>query len=335
MLATWERSKSFFTNLKHLKTGWLVMVGLLALYLGAIHPREEVGGIANSRSTGFAEHRLMPMGYFQQGYSRRQTLREPMVAASLGGLPEPQSQTVEDEHKTVRTSSIDMLVKKPADTAEKIQTLVEKLGGFLVSSQISGGEDATNGSLTLRVPEARFEEARGEIRKLGLAVENERIDAQDVTRQYVDDAATLRNLKAEEQQYLSILKQARTVKDTLDVSEKLSDVRGQIEQHQAEFEALAKQIETVSISVSLRAESETRVFGLNWRPLYQMKLAMREGLDGLANYASTMTEFIFFLPTVVLWFATIVVGGAIGWRVLRWVGRRAFRPKIAVTGAQG
>ena len=48
---------------------------------------------------------------------------------------------------------------------------------------------------------------------------------------------TFRNLKAEEQQYLLILKQAKTVKDKLDVSEKLSDVRGQTEQQQAEFNA--------------------------------------------------------------------------------------------------
>src|SRR5690348_17177408 len=103
-------------------------------------------------------------------------------------------------------------------------------------------------------PAGRFERARAEILKLGLRVENERMEAQDVTRQYVDQAANLRNLRAEEAQYLMILKQSRTVKDTLDVSEKLSAVRGQIEQQQAEFDALSKQIETVAINILLRAE---------------------------------------------------------------------------------
>jgi hypothetical protein len=41
---------------------------------------------------------------------------------------------------------------------------------------------------------ARFEEARAEIRKLGLRVESEKVQAQDVTRQYVDEDANLRNL---------------------------------------------------------------------------------------------------------------------------------------------
>ena len=198
------------------------------------------------------------------------------------------------------------------------------MGGFLVTSEISGGEDATSGSLTVRVPAALFEEARVEIRKLGLRVESERIEAQDVTRQYVDQEANLRNLRAEEAQYLAILKQAKTVKDTLEVSEKLGEVRGQIEQQQAEFNALSKQIETVAISIMLRTEAEARVLGLNWRPLYQLKLALRDGLDGVANYASAMTAFVFYLPTVLLWLATIIAGGAVGWRLLRWVARRWF-----------
>jgi hypothetical protein len=118
------------------------------------------------------------------------------------------------------------------------------------------------------------------------------------------------------------------------VSEKLSGVRGQIEQQQAEFETLSKQIETVSLTISLQAEAEARVFGLNWRPLYHMKLALRDGLDGLANYASTMTSVVFLLPTIILWLVTIVIAGAVGWRVLRWAGRWVFATKIAPAAAR-
>lgn len=231
----------------------------------------------------------------------------------------------------VRTSSMELVVAKPAEAAEKIRAVAEREGGFLVSSEVRGDRDGSGGSLTIRVPAARFEEARAEIRKLGLRVESEKIEAQDVTRQYVDQAANLRNLRAEEGQYLAILKQAKTVKDTLDVSEKLNEVRGQIEQQQAEFEALSKQIETVAITVSLWAEADARVFGLTWRPLYQLKVALRDGLDGVADYVSTMTTVVFLLPTVGLWLATIVVGGTGGWKVLRWVGRRAFGAKIPAT----
>jgi hypothetical protein len=229
-----------------------------------------------------------------------------------------------DDRKMVRTILLDMVVQYPGHAAEQIRALAERLGGFLVSSEVSGGQDAASGSLTVRVPAGRYEDARAEIRKLGLRVESEKIEAQDVTRQYVDQDANLRNLRAEEAQYLSILKQAHTVKDTMEVTGKLSEVRGQIEQQQAEFDTLSKQIETVAITVTLRAEAEAQVFGLHWRPLYQMKLALRDGLDGVANYGATMTAIVFYLPAVVLWLATILVAAAVGWRVVRWVGRRMF-----------
>jgi hypothetical protein len=83
-------------------------------------------------------------------------------------------------------------------------------------------------------------------------------------------------------------------------------------------------VETVAISVSLRTEADARVLGLNWRPLYQLKLAMREGLNSLADYATAMAGFLFMLPAVLLWLTTILLGAAAGWRILRWASRVFF-----------
>jgi hypothetical protein len=39
-----------------------------------------------------------------------------------------------------------------------------------------------------------------------------------------------------------------------------------------------------------------------------------------------MGAFLFYLPTVLLWLATILIGAAVGWRILRWAGRLLFVP---------
>jgi len=152
--------------------------------------------------------------------------------------------------------------------------------------------------------------------------DNEKVEAQNVTRQYVDQDASIRNLRAEEAQYLSIMKQASTVKDMLAVSERLSDVRGQIELQEAEFNALSRQIETVAIAISLRTESEAQVFGLNWRPVYQLKMALRDGLDSVGNYATSMITILFYLPSVLLWVGTMLGALIAGWKTVLWAGRR-------------
>ena len=228
-----------------------------------------------------------------------------------------------EDRRLVRTESLGIIVKTPAETAEKITKIAQGAGGFFVTSSVNGGAGATNATLSIRVPAGKFEEARTQIRKLSLRIESESTDAQDVTKQYVDKEARLRNLRAQEQQYLGILHKATTVKDTLEVSDKLNEVRGATEEWQAEFEALSKQVETVAINITLRAEADAQVFGLNWRPLYQLKIAAREGLDGFGEYAASMTAFVFYLPTILLWLFTILVG-AVGWRILKWAARRLF-----------
>jgi uncharacterized protein DUF4349 len=136
--------------------------------------------------------------------------------------------------------------------------------------------------------------------------------------------ARLRNLRAEETQYLAIMKSAYKVDDLLEVSEKLSEVRGQIEQQQAEFQTLSKQVETVAITISLRALADAQVFGLNWRPLYQLKVAARDGLDAIADYAATMTAVVFYVPVILAWSLTILFAIGVAWRLYRWTSRRFF-----------
>jgi ElaB/YqjD/DUF883 family membrane-anchored ribosome-binding protein len=255
-------------------------------------------------------------------------LTESVALKSIASVPQSSAAV---DRKIIRTTSMSLIVQHPAEITQQIASLADALGGYLVSSE-SGGESSA--TLTIRVPANRFDEARSQVRKLGLRVESEKVDAQDVTTQYVDQDASLRNLRAEEAGYLDILKQAHTVKDMLAVTEQLSNVRGQIEQQQAEFNTLSKQVETVAISISLRAESETQVFGLNWRPLYQIKLALRDGLDAVGNYATAMISILFYLPSVILWLGTIFIAGFGSWRLVRWAGRRWFGWKATPAAVQ-
>ena len=237
----------------------------------------------------------------------------------------------DDARKMVRNASIQLIVRHPKEASDTIRQLAEQAGGFLVSAEVLGGEEATSASLTIRVPEGKFTEVREKIAKLGVRTESEKLEAEDVTKQYVDLSARLRNLRAQETQYLGILKQARTIKDTIEVSDKLNEVREQIEQQQAEFDALSKQVETVALAVSLRAEADVQVFGVEWRPLYRLKEAARDGIDGVGDYASAMASFLFFIPALLLWVATILLGAALAWRLMRWVWRILFARRTATS----
>jgi len=182
----------------------MVATGIVALYFGAVRPYEAAIGINNSKATGLAGAQSEPLGLWQQmrylpqynaqdqdhvggvpgGLSHGRVGQMEVTSASLAAAPPPAPST--EDRKIVRTTSLDLIVKKPGDVAEKIRALCERAGGFLVNSTIRGDQEMSGGSLTIRVPAARFDEVRTQIRKLGLRVENEKIEAEDVTRQYVD-----------------------------------------------------------------------------------------------------------------------------------------------------
>jgi len=202
------------------------------------------------------------------------------------------------DRKIVRTGALELTVKSPADAAEQIRRMAESMGGYLETAQITGTRETPTADITIRVPAAHFEDAKAQIRKLAVRVESEKADARDMTRQYVDMEARLRNLRAEEVQYLTIMKSAYKISDLLEVEQKLSEVRGQIEQQQAELQTLSKQVETVAIiSISLRT---------------------------LADYATTMAAILFYVPVILAWSVTILFASVIAWRALRWTGRRFF-----------
>jgi hypothetical protein len=228
--------------------------------------------------------------------------------------------------KIVRNGSLELLVNDVAQSITKIGSLVSGAGGYVEKSTQtnSGGHSA---SLTVRVPAPRLDQVMADVKRFATAVDREGVEARDVTREYIDLDARLRNAQAEEAQYLQILKRATTIKDTLDVTEKLSDVRGRIEQMQGEMKFLTSQIDLSTLEISLRAEADADVAGIHWRPLRQAKIAVSEMVSGMTDWVDSVIAFFINLPLIAAWLLSIVALVVVAFRILRFLWRR-FGPKI-------
>jgi hypothetical protein len=199
------------------------------------------------------------------------------------------------------------------------------VGGFVEkSTQMNGG--AGSATITVRVPAARLDPVIARVKALATNVDRENVEARDVTREYIDLDARLRNAQAEEAQYLQILKRATTIKDTLDVTEKLSDVRGQIEQMQGEMKFLTSQIDMSTLEISLRAEADESIAGIHWRPLRQARVAVNDMVSGLADWVDSVVAFFINLPLIAAWLLSILALVVVAIRIVRYFWRR-FGPK--------
>ena len=235
------------------------------------------------------------------------------------------------DRKMIETGSLELLVNNADQTAKDMQGIAERLGGFVSASNVYEiSEGIKTGSVTIRIPASSFGQAMDDVKKLAIKVEHESVNAQDVTEQYVDLESRLRNLQAQEQQYLIILKQAVKIADIMQVSAKIDEVRQQIEQIQGRLNYLSRQVDMASLTASLTEEADVEVFGLRWRPLYVVKLAFRDMLNGLSSYVDAMIKFILQLPVILAWLVTIGLIILVCWKILRWIWKRFSKPPSTV-----
>ena len=242
--------------------------------------------------------------------------------------------SIANTRMVIRSNNLSLIADDPAGVLEKIRGLAQRLGGYVENSTLSENKGSQpSGSITIRVPATRLDEARAEFRRYGQRVENESAQANDVTAQYVDMDSRLRNYRAEEAQYLEIMRRSGTIRDTLSVAERLSDVRGRIEQLQGQLNLLSHQVQMASLTVSVRPEPLAPVTDLRWRPLHEANVAFHDGLDTLTGYVNFMMAVLFQLPAILLWCLTLAAFAAATWRLLRWLWRHLFLPPVRQAAA--
>ncbi len=216
------------------------------------------------------------------------------------------AEQLEPERKMIRSASLSLVVGDVRVAVSKVTDLAGWLKGGVDSSTIDGS-DAASARMKIRVPDHQLDAALQQIRQVAIKVESETIETRDVTREYVDMAARLRNFHSEEQQYLQILRKASTVKDTFEVSEKLSEVRGKIEELQSQINSIEHEVAMSAVNISITRQSEMQVLGIEWRPLYNAKVAARGVIVGFADWLDWVVNAIMNIPLIALWVATIVL----------------------------
>jgi hypothetical protein len=131
-------------------------------------------------------------------------------------------------------------------------------GGFVLSTEVEEDGDRS-GTIVLRVPAESFEEAMADARALGEVV-REQVSGEDVTQEFVDLDARLRNFEAQESVLLDLMAESATVADTLRVQRELQDVQLEIERLRGRLRYLRDQTDLSTITLRLR-ESDPVVAG--------------------------------------------------------------------------
>jgi len=268
---------------KH-RTG-IILLALLALLLLAGCARtsreETVNGSRGSRLIQSAPAPEPATPPATAGYNKDMAMGSSVQLD--GGLPS------QGEQRLIRNADLTLEVPSLTPVLTNLEQLAGKAGGMITNSSFSGLEQQRAASVTVRLPEAAFNGFLLEVEKLGKLI-NRQTYTSDVTRQYIDLEARINNLQRQEQRLLSILEQAKTVKEILDIEKELERVRGQLESLTGEFRYLRDRVEysTVNVYLTETPAASPVITGAGLRGVWQrgwlgLTASVNSLLAGLGN----------------------------------------------------
>jgi hypothetical protein len=151
----------------------------------------------------------------------------------------------------ILTANVSMKTQDPWATADKARAIASGLGGDILAMSQTGEGENRSALISVRVPSDRFDEALRQLKLLDGQVLTSNVDAKDVTDQFTDLQARLVAKQAEEQRYLQLFPQAKTVDETLKIDAALGNVRTQIEQLQGALNLIKNRTEFSTITMAI------------------------------------------------------------------------------------
>lgn len=232
------------------------------------------------------------------------------------------------DRRIIKTGEITVEVPNVAAALARVRTMAGQLGGYVGGSQAGTLDESA--TLTLRIPADKFDDAIARLHEFDGTVLSEATREDDVTSSIVDLEARLKNLEASETQYRTLLEKAVKIEDILSVQVRLDDVRGQIEQLQAQHKELAGLADLATLTVSLVPGAVEQATN-KWDPgktVTDAFAALVDATQGLANGA------IWF---VIVWLPVLILLAIVVWllsRLMPGLRRRIVKPMPPVPPTQ-
>jgi hypothetical protein len=217
--------------------------------------------------------------------------------------------------KLIYTADARLVVEQFDPVPASIEELVRKHRGYIANSKLGGTRGTRrSGTWQVRVPTDQFEAflsataAIGEVQSLSRG-------SQDVTEEFFDIEARIRNKAVQEKGLLKILEErGGKLEDVLAVERELSRVREEMERMQGRLRLLANLTSLATVNISVE---EIKNYVPEQAPTFSRRLARSFG-GSLAALQRTGENAMVALVAVAPWLVSLLVLGLPIAAVTRW-----------------
>jgi len=261
--------------------------------------------------TFLAKSRTAEQGAYSAGsayYGMRETSGDVLLekaplaeqyASSPTDVPAIPDTALTFDRLVIFTASMDVNVTSVRGAIQDLQSIAYALGGYVSDSYVNPipagsmtdkgilARQAFDASVTLRIPSASFNDALNRIATLGDVI-SMTTSSRDVTDQYVDLQARIKNLENVLEQYKNILKNASKTSDILDIQFRIDNIQEQIERLKAQVAQTEKQASFALITVHL---TEPFVIKTDEKPIDKPERdTLEKAVTDVVNMATSIAQ---------------------------------------------
>ncbi|HQU60315.1 MAG TPA: DUF4349 domain-containing protein [Saprospiraceae bacterium] len=220
-------------------TNWPILM-LLALFTLACHGSRSAPEMASDNINTFT------------GADAKMASEEEYRQSASGG----ESPQALPEKKIIRTANMRMEVKDFKKAQQEIAALVLRMEAEVISEEIQQYGEMLENRMVLKVKPERFDSMLNSLEQLATYVDFRSVNAEDVTRQYIDLETRLSSKRAVVERYRELLKQAKNVEEVLAVEENLRKVVEEIESIEGQLQYLSRQVDYSTINLTFYEKTD-------------------------------------------------------------------------------
>lgn len=209
--------------------------------------------------------------------------------------------------KIIKDGRIGIVVKELEQTKAHVDSLIAKYGGYYSNERLNNSDFEISYILKIRVPSNNFETLVAEVETGNCEIKYKEIDARDVTDQFIDLETRLINKRNYLKKYNDLLRQAKTVKDILEIEEKIRVLEEEIESTTGTLKYLGDLVDFSTLDLEI-SKPKDYLYHPEKRENFtkMLKHALSKGWYGFV-------DFIVFV--IKIWPFWIIVGLIVyGWR---------------------
>lgn len=188
--------------------------------------------------------------HFESGSDATQA--ETVLAKDAQQAAEPDETIAQPQ--IIKNADVRFQVEKLAGSAEAVKNTVAAYKGYLASSSETRSNYAHQIDFSIRIPSAQFEPVMRDLLRQAVFVARNNVTAEDVTEEFVDIQTRLKTKRQLENRYLELLKQAKTMKDILELEQVLQQIREEIEAKEGRLKYLRNQVAYSTIRLEMYEE---------------------------------------------------------------------------------